>query len=105
MYDLTRNQIGLVPSVYTNPYNDEGIFTSSKMENTHKKNDYIQIERTINTWLSFAGLFITFFIRNVIIHHTSFVRDAFDEDGSTPKRRVNFWGYENVLPPAPDAYE
>jgi len=101
VYDMTRNQMGLVPSLFTNPYNDDGLYTSSKTENTR-----IKKERPILTWISFAVFFIVFFIRNVIMHHAEYFRDAFDEDNNTPKQKVDLWGYENILPPpAPDSYE
>jgi hypothetical protein len=39
VYDQERSQIGLVPSIFTNPYNDDGRFTSSPVENVHAKKD------------------------------------------------------------------
>ena len=88
VYDQTRNQIGLVPSIYTNPYNDDGLFTSSKIENTREKK-----ERVVLIWLSFGSFFIAFFVRNVFMHHIRSVRDAFEEDNNTNKEKVNLWGY------------
>ena len=35
VYDMTRNQIGLVPSDFVNPENNDGLFTSSAPRNTH----------------------------------------------------------------------
>ena len=80
VYDQERNQMGLVPSVFTNPYNDEGLFTSSKTENTREKK-----ERVVLIWLSFGSFFIAFFVRNVFMHHMRTVRDAFEEDNNTEK--------------------
>lgn len=82
-----------MPSIYTNPYNDDGIFTSSKIENTRDKK-----ERVVLLALSFGGWFIAFFVRNFFMHHMSSVRDAFDKDNNTGKEKVNLWGYENILP-------
>jgi len=94
---MTRNQMGLVPSIYTNPENDDGIFTSSKIENTR-----VKLERPLLMWSSFGVFFICFFIRNVFMHHISTTRDAFEEDNNTPKEKVSLWGYENILPQPQD---
>ena len=83
-----------------NPYNDDGLYTSSKIEATHKK-----IDKPILIWSSFAFFFICFFIRNVIMHHIGYVRDAFAEDSHTNKQKVNIWGYENIVPlPEEESY-
>ena len=89
-----------MPSIYTNPYNDDGLFTSSKMENTREKK-----ERVVLLWLSFGGFFIAFFVRNVFMHHIKTVRDAFNTDNNTGKEKINLWGYENIrADPASDDY-
>jgi hypothetical protein len=92
--------MGLVPHKDVNPYNDDGLFASSLVEATRKKKD-----KPVLIWLSFGGIFIAFFIRNVIIHHIRFVRDAFAEDAHTNKEKVNLWGYENILQPPEESYQ
>ena len=74
VYDLQRNQVGLVPSIYVNAPNDEGIFASSPPESVDMKKT-----KPIVLWLLVGGWLIAAFLRNLIMQNVKWFEDSIYE--------------------------
>ena len=65
--------MGLVPSIFVNPENGDGIYASSKPENVYEKS------RLAATWVAVGAFLITFLVRNVLNHNVPLFRETFEE--------------------------
>ncbi len=74
VYDLQRNQVGLVPSIFVNAPNDEGIFASSPPESVDMKKT-----KPIILWLLVGGWMIAASLRNLVVQNVKWFENCIYE--------------------------